>query len=291
MTATDPKVSVIIPAYNMQSHIADAVRSALQQDYQNIEVIAVNDNSSDRTGEILDELAITDARLRVVHRSNNSNLPAVPRNVGLQIADGDYVAFLDHDDTWFPWKITRQVRILEEAPEVALAYSHLLSTRRGWPLFGLLTLPRRGNWHPQFDPLFHGSSIQCSSVLARRHIVEEFGGFSEDPALRAVEDFHLWFRISRRLPVVFVAEIQGRYRVWPGSTSQASDDAGQITFLNVSLGCALPEASGKTVDRVRRLLELPASIGSLFVIAPILRALNMVPRHITHRIPSASWNE
>lgn len=103
----DELVSVIIPGYNCEATIERAICSALDQDYINIEVIFVDDNSSDNTLPLVK--SIPDSRLKIYSLRNNSGSPATPRNVGIFHASGKYIAFLDSDDCWLPSKIRTQM--------------------------------------------------------------------------------------------------------------------------------------------------------------------------------------
>ena len=276
-------VTVIIPAYNMEEYVSIAVLSALKQDYVNIEVIAINDCSTDRTGEILDTLAIQDTRLRVLHRDQNSNLPAVARNQGLHMARGEYVAFLDHDDIWSSSKISRQVRVMQLNEDIAMAYSHLFSISKKSPLAGLKRLPRLRNWRSDFHPLYKGNVIQCSSVIIRRKIVEDFGGFSEEINLRAVEDFHLWYRVSLRHAMAFIPEIDGKYRISPDSISQGSNVIAQLHTLNAELGCKLTIGNAAWYVKTPRIVEMPLVLVKLLLVQPIRRLFRLSPKYVIHK--------
>lgn len=99
-TSVEEKVSVIIPAYNMELYIGDSVQSVIDQTYKNLEIIVIDDGSTDGTAEICEELGRNDGRIRVVHKENGGLSDA--RNYGLQISTGEYIAFLDADDGYYP---------------------------------------------------------------------------------------------------------------------------------------------------------------------------------------------
>ena len=104
-----PLVSIIIPVYNGERYLADTLKSAILQTYPCTEIILVNDNSSDRTQEIIDEFASRNSNIRFLSLTVNSGGPATPRNYGLDIATGEYVSFLDADDLWHPRKLELQM--------------------------------------------------------------------------------------------------------------------------------------------------------------------------------------
>lgn len=103
--AYGPLVSIIIPAYNLEKYIVACVKSALGQSWKNIEVIAVDDGSVDSTGALLDDLAREDSRLKVIHKQNAG--VALARQTGIDAANGDFIAFLDADDIYYPEFIER----------------------------------------------------------------------------------------------------------------------------------------------------------------------------------------
>lgn len=103
-------VSVIVPAYNAQEHIAAAIRSVLRQTFSDLEVIVVDDCSTDATSDIVRAVAANDARVRLVRLSKNRGAPAGPRNEGVRAARGEWIAFLDADDIWHPRKLACQLQ-------------------------------------------------------------------------------------------------------------------------------------------------------------------------------------
>jgi glycosyltransferase involved in cell wall biosynthesis len=203
---------VIIPAFNMADLITLTLRSVQAQQFVDYEVIVVDDCSTDGTGSVVQGFADSDSRIRYVRLDSNSNLPAVPRNRGVELARGEYVAFLDHDDLWLPWKLKQQVAALDTHPDLALVHSHLWVFSSTSRLIGLRTIlpPRRKR--ADLEILLRQNVIQCSSVMARTHVVRSLGGFDERPELRAVEDYHLWSRIAREHRIGYLSEVQGRYR-------------------------------------------------------------------------------
>jgi glycosyltransferase involved in cell wall biosynthesis len=208
-----PLVSVIIPVFNAQAYIGDTLRSALGQTYRRLEILVADDGSSDGTRAQVS--AVGGAGICWIDASSRGGRPSVPRNRGLAAAQGEFVAFLDADDLWTPRKLEDQVRAMVEHPDLVLVYSVLRAFGAGVAFgdsgYGLRPWPLRAAIDA--DVLEMGNTIPCSSVLARRSVVTELGGFDEDPDLNAVEDFDLWLRVSRRGPIGFIPRIHGFYRV------------------------------------------------------------------------------
>ena len=198
------RVSVIIPAYNAAAFVKDALDCALAQTYPEIEVVVVNDGSTDNTAEIL---AGYGDRVRVHHQAN-AGLSAA-RNIGAAVASGDWLAFLDADDQWMPGKIEAQIATVGD---------------RAWSYTNRLNFGARGDV-PElqsevsemvdgdvFVPLLlRGNFITVSSVMIRKALFNSVGGFVHQKG--GCEDWDLWLRIaSQRHEIAYDAEPLVRYR-------------------------------------------------------------------------------
>jgi glycosyltransferase involved in cell wall biosynthesis len=208
-----PRVSVIIPAYNAADCVRRAVDSVLAQSFSDVELLVVDDGSTDATRAVL---AGYGERLRLLAKDNGG--PAAARNHGLQHARGEYVAFLDADDYWKADKLARQVRLLDARPEIGFCSTATeVVDRAGHPA---------GNWPcrhdagPLPDILFlHGTVISgsTSGVLARRQQIDEAGRFDE--GLRGFEDPDLWIRLAARTGYACIPEPLTVVVRTPGSVS------------------------------------------------------------------------
>ena len=112
--ASKPLVSVIIPVYNSEPYIAQAIISVLRQTYNNIEIVIVDDGSTDRTGEVIRNF--DDARIKYLYQNNHGVSHA--RNRGLEISRGEFIAFLDSDDRWVPKKLHRVNELINQHPHI-----------------------------------------------------------------------------------------------------------------------------------------------------------------------------
>jgi glycosyltransferase involved in cell wall biosynthesis len=212
MTTTGPIVSVVIPAYNSARTIRATVRSALDQEDVALEVIVVDDGSSDNTPELVETIA--DPRVRLV-RQPNGGAPSA-RNTGIQHATGDWVAFLDSDDLWVPHKLKAQLSALATFPAGFAAQSSaylvdddmkVLQIRRCvQPENNLLTFLR-----------FQNLPAAASSWLVRRDVLEHVGGF--DPELVILEDWDLSIKLARYGDPLNMEEPLTLYRQHPGNRS------------------------------------------------------------------------
>jgi len=168
--ADEPYVSAIIPAYNSEGFIHRAIESALAQSHRCLEIIVVDDGSKDRTAEVASRYPV-----EVVRKKNGG--PASARNAGISVARGEWIAFLDHDDTWHPDKTRLQL-------------SH---ARKG--ISAVFSEKIAGSGQVSFDQMFwrnYGGSP--SSTIIRRDVLMEIGMFDDDPCVLGVEDYNLWLR-------------------------------------------------------------------------------------------------
>ena len=202
-----PLVSVIVPAYNSSRFIRETVESALRQTRPVLEVIVVDDGSTDR----VDWVAQLDPQ-RVTYRWQPNGGPASARNFGIRLSRGVYVAFLDSDDVWEPYKLEQQLRRLTQSPQAELVYTAVVAIdEQGQATSGLR--PKGGEEGRIFERLFEHNFITTSTVLVRRASLINAGAFDERRELMAVEDYDMWLRLAERVEVAYVAEPLVRYRL------------------------------------------------------------------------------
>jgi len=193
-----PAVAVIIPAYNRLDFIEEAVSSVLSQSFQNLELIVVDDGSTDGTGDLVRE-RFDDERLKVYSQDNLGVSAA--RNRGVNESSAPLVAFLDSDDYWLEEKLTTQLLAMEKDAQ-RISYTGEVWYRRGkWANPCSHHEKHSGDIFSKCLPL---CIISPSSVLMERSLFEEVGGFDE--TLPACEDYDLWLRISARCGVLFCPE-------------------------------------------------------------------------------------
>jgi glycosyltransferase involved in cell wall biosynthesis/predicted SAM-dependent methyltransferase len=206
---TRPRVSVILPTYNRASLLKYALDSVMSQTYRDLEVIVVDDGSTDKTAEIAESYSRGVRYFYIEH----SGLPSVPRNAGLRLAQGDYVAFLDSDDEWLPVKLERQVEVLETHPAVGLVCSNALALEHGQSAPGRVYLrDDQGASGWVLAKLLADNFVITSTAVMRRSLLSRTGLFSQDPLLRALEDYDLWLRIATHGQIYYLPEALAIYR-------------------------------------------------------------------------------
>ncbi len=209
-----PKVSVIIPAHNVERFLAEAVDSALHQTLPPNEIVIVDDGSSDRTFEIARSYG--PPVIAISERVNGSG-PA--RNLAVEHSTGEWLAFLDADDVWLPEKLERQ--FAKVGPETRLVCSDRfnIGDLHGLPLV-------HGDLQPQHEGdvfeilLREGNFIVTSSVLLRRDTFLSVGGFPTEEDLIVAQDWDLWMRVTARYPIAACSEPLLKYRLHPGGSSR-----------------------------------------------------------------------
>jgi hypothetical protein len=248
-TAADPLVSVVIPLYNAGRSIAETLDSALGQDYPRIEVIVVDNGSTDDGVRICRRYR--DPRLRLVSAQGRGL--AVARNFGIACARGEIVAFLDADDRWRPTKISAHVAHFRSSESVGVSFccSEFMDPA-GHPL-GLYQYPRLTRITPR--DLFESNPVGNGSAFAiRRDVLDEVGDRGRDgsnggpvyfnQAFQGVEDHDLWLRIALRTrwEIEGIAEPLALYRVGGDSmTADLAAQSGVSLALLEHLACVYPD--------------------------------------------------
>jgi glycosyltransferase involved in cell wall biosynthesis len=216
-----PKVSVIIPAYNVEKYICETLDSVLGQTYSDYDVIVVDDGSTDQTASILKQyITKYPKKIRLIQKENAG--PAKARNVGIRASNGEYIAFIDADDLWLPEKLENQVGYFEKQTEqVGMVYTNA----KKFDQQGIWTLPKRyrkekvEGWI--YKDLLKDNMIPNQSVMVRRSCFDEVGFFEE--SLDIIEDHDMWIRIAKKYEIAFLEETLSLYREHSQGRSKATE--------------------------------------------------------------------
>ena len=252
MQASKPKVSVIIPTYNYGHFLGEAIRSVLGQTLQDWELIVVDDGSTDNTREVV--AAFADPRIHYIHQQNRGN-PAA-RNAALRVVSGEYVAFLDADDVWFPEKLEKQVAALDHLPPtVGLVYSdvYLFNNEDGTIIRSFL----QGRRPPQGRILREllgpdGWFISDTGSLIRREVFQRVGLYDE--SLWWYEDWEMWVRIAAAYEVAALDEPLARCRRHSANLSKAPEGMyrhGEAARRKVMAGYPLSRQERRALEHNR----------------------------------------
>ncbi|MDQ7064108.1 MAG: glycosyltransferase [candidate division KSB1 bacterium] len=191
------RISVIIPTFNRRRWLPETIRSVLAQTFPPHEIIVVDDGSTDGTEDWLLE-AFPDVHYHWQPQAG----PSAARNQGARMATGNWLAFLDSDDRWLPYKLQRQVEFLCDHAEFQAVYTNEIWIRSGRRVNPKKRHQKYGGWiYPHCLPL---CIISPSSILLSRELWEWSGGFDE--SLPACEDYDLWLRIAAQHPIGYIDE-------------------------------------------------------------------------------------
>ncbi|MBE0613504.1 MAG: glycosyltransferase [Burkholderiales bacterium] len=231
---TRPLVSVIIPTYNHAHFLGRAMQSVLDQTYTNWEAIVIDNHSRDHTEEVVRSFA--DPRITLIKNHNNGVI-AVSRNMGIRAAKGDWIAFLDSDDSWMRNKLA--VCLEHSGDGVGLIYHDLDILRDHATHLQRRKIKTRQVQSPVlFDLLINGNQIANSSVVVRKSLIDQVGGIDENPKMVASEDYNTWLRIAQFTDAfLYIPQTLGSYRIHEAAVSNRNtsfSDKGAIApFLNL----------------------------------------------------------
>jgi glycosyltransferase involved in cell wall biosynthesis len=212
-----PGVSVIIPTYNYGHFVGEALESVLGQTVRDLEVIVVDDGSTDHTAAVIGPY-LADARVRfqVIPHGGVS----AAKNTGIRLSRAPLVAFLDSDDLWLPAKLERQLALFQADPDLGVVYSRrLLINETGQEVAYQQPVFHRGKI---LEPLFRTNFVCQSSALVRRTVLDEVGLFDE--RYPPVEDYDLWLRVAARYRFDYVDEPLVKYRVGHASLTALTEN-------------------------------------------------------------------
>ena len=196
-----PKVSVIIPTYNRSSVVKEVVSSVLAQTESDLEVIVVDDGSTDDTREVVEDLQ--DGRVNYFYKINGG--PASARNLGLSKCEGEYVAFLDHDDLWLPNYLEVMVSHLENNTEFGAAYSPITVVYPDGRKVKSYKRPEGKSGWITLD-LFRNSFVWTSATVIRKSVLKKF--YFDESLRRSYEDGDFFLRLSTWCRFLFVGDVE-----------------------------------------------------------------------------------
>jgi glycosyltransferase involved in cell wall biosynthesis len=188
-----PMFSIIIPTHNRSNNLSKAIKSILSQTYTNFEIIIIDDGSTDKTASVVK--SIEDSRI-IYKYSENYGGPSRPRNIGITLAKGEWICFLDDDDWWSSEKLEVCKKYLNN--KVDLLY-HDLEIKYIKP--GIFKRKITKSWQVKtpviFDLLLQGNAISNSSVIVRKELLIKVSGFNESRDMISAEDYNAWMKIAQ----------------------------------------------------------------------------------------------
>lgn len=215
-------VSVIIPTWNRERDLAHAIVSALNQTYRNLEILVCDDGSTDNSRHLVEQ--ISDERVRWIE-GTHAGLPSVPRNRGMRAARGEWIAFMDSDDTWLEDKIARQLARMGPADGMLRASCGNARRRVGpeSPALGApLLLTHTEDCELALSALVQSNPVVTSTVVLHRSLLPAIGEFPTDRGLKVGEDYAYWLRAASLTPFAFHGVALAIYADIPAASVRAS---------------------------------------------------------------------
>ncbi len=205
------KVSVIIPTFNRAHIICDSIDSILRQTYKDFEIVVVDDGSTDDTEHVLAAYGDKIQYIKVSHVGSSE-----ARNIALRQVDGEYVAFLDSDDLWYPEKLEKQMALIESDSRIGIVHSFSEIIDNQGSTLDKETGERLNFHYSALKRGYHYSAMarQCilwpSTIVVRKACFDEFGLF--DPRVEAMEDWDFYLRVALKYEFKIVPEILTQFR-------------------------------------------------------------------------------
>ena len=221
-----PLHSVIMPVYNGRAYLAAAIDSILRQTCADLELIIVNDCATDGSADIAADYAARDARVRVVATAINSGAPALPKNIGLSLARGQYISFCDQDDMLLPDKLEQATRVFQQHPDLDIVFADFepfgeaLQGQRGYLAHREFTSKARAYLQPLEDGLYRcrnfwgcmaglHTGMSTQTIVCRREVII---GQRFDTRYRILDDISMWYRFAETARIAFLDRTVARYR-------------------------------------------------------------------------------
>lgn len=276
----NPKISIITPTFNRSDFIAQAIQSVLDQDYGNFEHLIVDDGSTDNTKEVIEPF-LADQRLRYFYQENQGQSAA--RNLALAHASGDFICFLDSDNSWLPEKLGNQLEEFRRHPEVDVIYGDCITIDENGNEISRDNMRR----HSGFIVLnlLKDNCVSMNTAMTRRRCFDEMGGMSEKR--RVADDYDLWLRFSAKYRFLYLPEYFAYYRVMKDQistdkTARFNSNEAIISDFRETFPSVLPQSRFDEAFAsfyTRKARYLAANGNRLEGVRNILRALRYRPQY------------
>ncbi len=203
-----PLVSVVIPAYNSGNFIQNSLASVIQQSYKNFEIIVSDDGSTDKTTAIVESVLLLNKGIKTKLLKNQHQGPGFARNQGILNSSGSWIAFLDSDDLWYKYKLSRVAEYIQRNPEIELwCHSELVKSKNSqvacehYKRFDCRATP--------FLSMYRNNSLSTSAVTVKKDALFRAGLFDEE--LPNAQDYDLWIRLADTAKIGFIKDVLGVY--------------------------------------------------------------------------------
>lgn len=268
------KVSIILPTYNRAYCIERSIDSVLRQTYQEFELWIIDDASIDGTEELVDKFVKADNRVRYFRQPTNRGVAAA-RNEGIRRSQCFCVAFQDSDDVWKADKLEKQMRVLEEQPDVGLVYCTFEGRKKDGTLIHVPddSMERSALQGDMYRLLLQGNVIDAPTAVVRRKCLEQCGLFDEE--LICLEDWELFLRIAKDWKIGYVDEALLLSDIHEGGVSSRVGGYFQARCRMIAAHRAALVEYGLFDQVVRQVLSMAKNVGALEQVTEMMeRALS-----------------
>jgi teichuronic acid biosynthesis glycosyltransferase TuaG len=229
-------VSVVIATYRRSSLLSQTLNSIINQTYQNLEIIIVDDGSHDSTTNTV--LSVADNRIKFFSIPH-SGRPAVPRNYGISKATGEYIAFCDDDDLWDSEKLQKQIDCFNLNPNIALIYTdYIIFSDNGY-------VSQSTNLHTNVEKQLYDNKVAFSSAIVRANVIKKIGNFDERMILKASEDYLFFTKLMASFPYFYLELPLMRYRTHATGISQIEGSISKKIKYFIRIYICIDEICGK----------------------------------------------
>lgn len=235
-----PKISIILPNYNSEKYLKETIESVLNQTYRDFEFIIVDDASTDKSMDII--RSFQDSRIKYIQSDRNRQV-AYTANIGMEMAEGEYIARIDSDDIWDEKKLEIQLKFMEENMNIAACFSRVDIIDENsenanekyqviYDMFEKAKNRSQKEWLEIF--LTEGNCLCHSSALMRKEFFEDIGGFY-NLAYVGAEDYELWVRMIIRHPIYILDDRLVKYRWEEHSATKISGLTKEKVYMAINL--------------------------------------------------------
>ena len=252
----NPRVSVLMPAYNAEKYIGESIDSILGQTFDDFELIIVNDGSTDNTAEIVRKYARQDTRIKFIDNKKNAGV-AKTRNQLLDAACGEYIAFQDSDDISRPYRLATQVKFLDSHPDISV----LGAAMETFPEYETVSYIE----NPKLLDFYIANAVSNAVVMFRKSDIDKYG-FRYNEKYQTCEDYDFWVRVVRVLKIHNLRDVLINYRVLPQSLSHNNP---KLDYFNKIIRDGI--INNLTDNKIMQLLISQKYNTKLFGFIPLLR--------------------
>jgi teichuronic acid biosynthesis glycosyltransferase TuaG len=233
-----PLITIIIPLFNAQNYISETIDSVISQTYQNWELIIVDDCSTDKSKDIAKGYEVKDRRIKLIELNSNFGGPARPRNIGLDISNGEYLAFLDADDVWLQDKLQVQVREMQinnlDFTSTDSKFIDINSNDTIINKYKIIVFLKKLKRKAKLSDVIKGNFIRTSSVIVSKNFISKF---DENKDFIGVEDLYLWMKIlnDKNVRYKYISDKLIKYRISSTSLSERGKNQKQAIRANLCI--------------------------------------------------------